>query len=138
MRTRHLGWLAVGHPAQVIVGLFAGAIAVGTGLLMLPAATEGDGGASLSEAIFTATSAICVTGLIVVDTPTYWSGFGEWVILGLIQLGGLGIMTLASLLTMLLARRMGLRQRLTTLAETGVTDLGELRQLLKRMRPRDV
>jgi trk system potassium uptake protein TrkH len=59
-------------------------------------------------ALFSATSAVCVTGLVVVDTPTYWSGFGQVVILVLIQVGGFGIMTLASLLTLLLARRIGL------------------------------
>lgn len=133
MRTRRLGWLAIGHPAQVIVGLFAATIAVGTLVLMLPIATEGSGGASLSTALFTATSAICVTGLIVVDTPTYWSGFGEWALLVMIQLGGLGIMTIASLLTILLTHRLGLRQRLTTQAETGTPQLGELRQLLRRV-----
>ena len=73
----------------------------------------GPGGASLMQALFTSTSAVCVTGLTVVDTGTYWSGFGQAVILGLIQIGGFGIMTLASLLGLLIARRMGLRARLS-------------------------
>ena len=133
MRALHLRWIAVGHPAQIVVVLFASVIVVGTALLMLPIATEGSGTAGLSTALFTATSAICVTGLIVVDTPTYWSGFGEWTILVLIQLGGIGIMTLASLLTMLLTHRLGLRQRLTTLAETGAVPLGDLRSVLRRV-----
>ena len=70
------------HPAQVIVAAFAVAVAVGTGLLMLPIAREGPGSAPLLTALFTATSAVCVTGLIVVDTPVYWSAFGQVVICG--------------------------------------------------------
>ncbi len=84
------------HPAQVVVSGFASAVAVGTGLLMLPVAKAGPGGAGLVEALFTSTSAVCVTGLVVVDTPGYWTGFGQAVILGLIQVGGFGIMTFAS------------------------------------------
>lgn len=80
---------------------FAMAIAAGTSLLMLPAAKAGPGGAGAREALFTSTSAVCVTGLIVVDTPEYWSGFGQAVILSLIQSGGFGIMTFASLLVLL-------------------------------------
>ena len=91
---------------------------VGTGLLMLPIARSGPGGPAFVEALFTATSAVCVTGLTVVDTPAYWSGFGQAVILVLIQVGGFGIMTLASLLGLLVSRRMGLRSRLTAAAET--------------------
>jgi Trk-type K+ transport system membrane component len=69
------------HPAQVVVAGFAAAILVGTALLMLPAARTGPGGASVLEALFTSVSAVCVTGLIVVDTPLYWTGFGQVVIL---------------------------------------------------------
>lgn len=119
------------HPAQVVVLGFAGAIGVGTLLLLLPMARTGAGGASLLEAFFTATSAVCVTGLVVVDTPTYWSGFGEAVILGLIQVGGLGIMTLASLLGLLVSRRMGLQARLTAAAETKAVGLGDVRSVIK-------
>lgn len=119
------------HPAQFVVLGFAGAITIGTLLLLLPMSRSGDGGASLLEALFTATSAVCVTGLIVVDTPSYWSGFGEAVILGLIQVGGLGIMTLASLLGLLVSRRMGLRSRLTAAAETKAVGLGDVRSVLK-------
>lgn len=110
---------------------FGGAVLVGTALLMLPAARSGEGGASFSDALFTSTSAVCVTGLVVVDTPTYWSTFGECVILGLIQLGGLGIMTFASLLGLLVWRRLGLRSRLTAAAETKAQGLGEVRSVIK-------
>lgn len=80
---------------------FAVVILAGTRLLLLPVSRSGDDGAPLMTALFTATSAVCVTGLVVVDTPAYCSGFGEAVILVLIQLGGLGIMTAASLLGVL-------------------------------------
>jgi potassium uptake TrkH family protein len=118
------------HPAQVVVAGFALAVTVGTVLLMLPVARAGPGGASVLEALFTATSAVCVTGLVVVDTATYWSGFGQVVILGLIQVGGFGIMTLASLLGLLVARRLGLRSRLTAAAETKSLTLGDVRWLV--------
>ena len=118
------------HPAQVIVGAFAVAVAVGTGLLMLPIAREGPGSAPLVTALFTATSAVCVTGLIVVDTPVYWSGFGQVVILGLIHVGGFGIMTLASLVGLLISRRLGLRSRLVAAAETKHVGLGDVNRVI--------
>lgn len=76
------------RPVQVIFLGFFGAGIVGTGLLMLPVAKTGPGGANFLEALFTATSALCVTGLVVVDTPTYWTGFGQAVILALIRSAG--------------------------------------------------
>jgi potassium uptake TrkH family protein len=84
-------------------------------------------------ALFTAVSAVCVTGLIVVDTPTYWSTFGEVVILGLIQIGGIGIMTLATLLGLVIARRIGLRLQLTAQAETKALGLGEVSRVVIRV-----
>jgi potassium uptake TrkH family protein len=119
------------HPVQVVVVAFLAAVAVGTLLLMLPAAREGSGHAPPMTALFTATSAVCVTGLAVVDTPSYWSGFGEGVILGLIQVGGFGIMTLASLLGLLVFRRLGLRSRLTAAAERNAAGLGEVRRVIQ-------
>ncbi len=118
------------HPGQAVVLGFAVAVAIGTVLLMLPAARSGQGGASLEVALFTSTSAVCVTGLAVVDTPSYWSTFGEVVIAGLVQIGGLGIMTLASLLGLLVSRRLGLRTRLTAAAETNTIGLGDVRAIL--------
>ncbi|MEU6645125.1 potassium transporter TrkG [Saccharomonospora sp. NPDC046836] len=110
---------------------FAAVVAVGTVLLSLPIATTSGERADLVSALFTATSATCVTGLAVVDTPTHWSAFGEIVILGLIQVGGLGIMTLASLLGLLVARRFGLRMQLTAQAETKALDLGDVRKVVR-------
>ena len=102
----------------------------GAAVLMIPAATAGPGGASFLTAVFTSTSAVCVTGLVVVDTPTYWSELGQAVIMVLIQIGGFGIMTFASVLALIVARRLGLRSRLIAQAETGALDLGEVRRIL--------
>jgi trk system potassium uptake protein TrkH len=87
-------------------------IAVGTLLLMLPFATANGAWNNPLVALFTATSAVCVTGLIVVDTGSYFSSFGECIILTLIQVGGLGYMTATTFLLLLLGRRLGLRERL--------------------------
>ncbi|HEX9833726.1 MAG TPA: potassium transporter TrkG [Mycobacterium sp.] len=104
-------------PGRVIAGAFALAIALGSALLSLPFATESGDRASLLDAVFTSTSAVCVTGLITVDTGTYWSTFGQVVILALFQIGGLGIMTVASLMVVLISRRLGLRARLVAQAQ---------------------
>ena len=118
------------HPAQIVVFGFACAVSLGTVLLLLPISRTGPGGAPFVTALFTSTSGVCVTGLTVVDTPSYWSGFGEAVILVLIQLGGFGIMTFASLLGLLVSRRMGLRTRLTTATETKAVGLGDVRRVV--------
>lgn len=118
------------HPGQVVVSAFAAAIALGTILLMLPVSRSGADSAPFTDALFTSTSAVCVTGLVVVDTPSYWSGFGEVVILGLFQLGGFGIMTFASVMGLLVSRRMGLRTRLTAAAETKALGLGDMRRVV--------
>jgi trk system potassium uptake protein len=118
------------HPAQSVAAAFAVGILVGTVLLALPAARAGPGAAPLHVATFTATSAVCVTGLVVTDTATYWSTFGQALILLLIQAGGLGFMVLASLLALAMSRRLGLRQRLLAQTEINVAQLGETRQVL--------
>jgi trk system potassium uptake protein TrkH len=108
----------LGHPIRVVVIGFAGAIAVGTLLLSLPFAAADGRPADLMTALFTATSAVCVTGLVVVDTGTHWSGFGQGVVLALIQVGGLGVMTLASVLAVLVGRRASARVGMLTEAES--------------------
>ncbi|MFC7343815.1 TrkH family potassium uptake protein [Saccharopolyspora griseoalba] len=118
------------RPALPIVFGFSGLIGIGTALLAMPFSSESGEGADLVTALFTSTSAVCVTGLIVVDTPTYWSTAGEVVILGLIQLGGLGIMTVASTLSLLMFRRFGLRLRLTAQAETKALGIGDVRRMV--------
>jgi potassium uptake TrkH family protein len=114
----------------MVVAGFVAAILLGAGLLSIPGATAAPGSAPVETAFFTATSAITVTGLVTVDTATYWTPFGQAVIIGLIQLGGLGIMTSASLLFLVAARRMGLRGRMATQTETHTIDLGDLRRLV--------
>lgn len=119
------------HPARLVPIAFFLTIMVGTALLMLPAATAGEASAPFLTALFTATSAVCVTGLIVVDTPTYWSGVGQALILSLIQIGGLGIMTGATMLGLLVTRRLKLNRRLIAQAETKTFSLGEVSSVLR-------
>ena len=105
------------HPARLVPLAFLVVVLVGTSLLMLPISRAGPGGAPLMAALFTATSAVCVTGLNLYDTSTYWSGFGQVVILLLFQVGGLGIMTGATLLGLLVTRRLRLSDRLVAQAK---------------------
>jgi trk system potassium uptake protein len=121
------------RPAAAVVVGFAAAVAVGMVVLMLPVATADGAAAGWVTALFTTVSAVCVTGLVLVDTPTYWSRFGELAILSMIQIGGIGIMTLATLLGLLIARRVGLRLQLTAQAETKALGLGEVRQVVVRI-----
>ncbi|OJF12893.1 ATPase [Couchioplanes caeruleus subsp. caeruleus] len=120
----------VRHPARLVVVGFGAAVLLGTGLLSLPIATESGQRAPVLTALFTATSAVCVTGLVIEDTGSYWSGFGEVAILGLIQIGGFGIMTLASLLGLLVARRLRMRLQLGTQAETKTMGVGGVRRVV--------
>ena len=96
---------------QIIIFGFLGLILIGTALLMLPFAVKEGSSASLEDALFTSTSAVCVTGLVVRDTASYWSGFGQAVILILIQIGGLGIVSVAAFIAMLSGRKITLLQR---------------------------
>ncbi|MFJ8461481.1 TrkH family potassium uptake protein [Lysinibacillus xylanilyticus] len=100
------------NPPKILVLGFATIILIGTLLLTLPISTENGQGLSFLDALFTATSATCVTGLIVVDTGDTFSVFGELVILFLIQIGGLGFMTFATLLFLLLGKKISLKERL--------------------------
>ncbi len=109
---------------------FLALIVVGTVLLMLPfALASGDWNSPLT-ALFTATSAVCVTGLIVVDTGTYFSSFGQGVILTLIQLGGLGYMAATTLLLLLIGRRLGLKDRLAIQQAMETAELANVKALL--------
>ncbi|GAW92528.1 TrkH family potassium uptake protein [Calderihabitans maritimus] len=99
-------------PPQVLVLGFLGVILVGTILLSLPISSADGTRTNFIDALFTATSAVCVTGLVVVDTGTYWSTFGQVIILILIEVGGLGFMTFATLFAILLGKKIGLRERL--------------------------
>ncbi len=132
MRRRGLGGLAsaqLRRPGMVLIVGFASAIAVLTVVLMLPVAHEDGASTTFRQALFTATSAVCVTGLTVVDTPTHWSTVGEIAIISGVQFGGLGFMVSASLLGLAVARRMGLRSRILAAAETrseGIGDVGRV------------
>lgn len=99
--------------AQIILLGFALAILLGCLLLMLPFATADGQGAPFSDALFTATSAVCVTGLVVHDTATYWSVFGKLVLITLIQIGGMGVVTIAVALHSISGKRVSLKQRST-------------------------
>lgn len=122
---------AIQHPTRLVPIAFLLAILAGAALLALPISRAGPGGAPLLVALFTATSAVCVTGLAVVDTGTYWSGFGQAAILLLVQLGGLGIMTAATLLGLIVSNRLRLGQRLLAQAETRTMALGDVRAALR-------
>ena len=98
-------------PARIILIGFALLILAGALLLTLPISTRDGQGAAFFDALFTATSATCVTGLVVQDTALYWSGFGQAVILMLIQIGGMGVVTAAAAISMLAGRRIGLKER---------------------------
>lgn len=121
------------HPAQAVVLGFAAADLVGTGVLMLPISSRSGEWTNLVDALFTATSAVCVTGLTVVDTATHWSPFGLVVIMLLIQLGGLGIMIFASLIGLLLARRFSVRTRLNAAAESKAIGFDDVRGVVRRI-----
>src|SRR3954463_1992809 len=99
-------------PPKILVLGFATVILIGSLLLTLPIATEDGKGLPFLNALFTATSATCVTGLVVVDTGTTFSLFGELVIISLIQVGGLGFMTFATFLFLLLGKKISLKERL--------------------------
>ncbi len=121
---------------RLIMLSFAGAILVGTILLTLPYSTRAPGAMHPVDAFFTSTSAVCVTGLIVVDTGTYFTPFGQTVILILIQLGGLGIMTLSTFFLIMLRRRLTLKDRLVlkdTLGEKKISGLPGLILLIVGM-----
>lgn len=98
-------------PSQIIILGFAGVIILGSLLLTFPIATRDGRGAIFSEALFTATSAVCVTGLVVQDTAAYWSGFGQAVILMLIQIGGMGVVTVAVAIFAVSGKKISLRER---------------------------
>jgi trk system potassium uptake protein TrkH len=116
IHTRFANLFDISHwkltPYQILALGFAGLIVVGALLLMTPMASKTGQSLSFVDALFTATSAVCVTGLIVVDTGTYFSLFGQIVVIVLIQAGGLGIMTMATLMALIMRRKIQLRERL--------------------------
>ncbi|MDD7293222.1 MAG: potassium transporter TrkG [Clostridiaceae bacterium] len=116
---------------QIIILGFLSVIILGSILLMLPVATRDGKGAVFSDALFTATSAVCVTGLVIHDTATYWSMFGQSVILFFIQIGGMGIVTVAVSVAAFSGRKIGLMQRSTMQEAVSAHHLGGIVRLTK-------
>lgn len=121
------------HPVRSVPLAFLAVIILGAGLLMLPISHTGTGGDIVITAFFTAVSAVCVTGLVTVDTATFWTPLGQAAILGLIQVGGFGIMTLATLLALLVRKSIGLRGQLVAQSETHTLNFGDVRSVLFRV-----
>ena len=116
---------------RLIALVFAAIILTGTMLLMTPAASRSGVGCSFRGALFTATSATCVTGLTLFDTWQQWSAFGQAVILALIEIGGLGFMSAASIFVFVLRRRVGMKQRLVMAQSLSVEDMSSVVDLQK-------
>lgn len=121
------------RPAQIIVLVFLAVILAGAALLTLPASSRSGRPTDFLSALFTATSATCVTGLIVVDTGTHWSGFGQAVILIMIQIGGLGFMTIASIFFFALRQKIGLKQRLVISQAFSLDDMSGIVRFVKHV-----
>ena len=120
-------------PMKTIAVVFAGMILLGALLLTLPAASRSGISCGFRPALFTATSATCVTGLVLYDTYTQWSGFGQFVIISLIQIGGLGFMSAATLFVFFLRKRIGLKQRLVMAQALSVSDMDGIVYLQKNV-----
>ena len=118
------------HVRIIALGYFI-MIALGTLLLMLPIASADGASAPLIEALFTSTSASCVTGLVLRDTATQWSAFGQVVIILLIQIGGLGFMTISTFFFLFMRRRIGLRSRAVMSESINVSHVGEILSLTR-------
>lgn len=129
-RKKHLGKLRL-TPTQIIALTFGGIILLGTLLLSLPISSRDGVSAGFLPALFTATSATCVTGLVRFDTWTQWSGLGQTVIICLIEIGGLGFMSAASFVIFLLRKRVGLKQRMVMAQALSVNDMTGIVRLQK-------
>lgn len=120
-------------PTQIILFGFISLILIGTVLLTLPISSQSGEVTSVRNALFTATSATCVTGLITVDTGTYYSAFGQAVILVLIQIGGLGFMTMAVMMSIFIKRQITPRERLLVAQSLGLSGVGGAVKLVRRI-----
>lgn len=119
------------HPTRVIVVGYLIMISIGTFALMLPIASASGVRESFLIALFTTVSAVCVTGLTLVDTGTHWTTFGQWIILALIQVGGFGIMTASTLLGLMINRSLRLKTRMIAQTETHTIGAGDLKSVIK-------
>lgn len=118
-------------PTQIIAITFALIILLGTTLLMLPISSQNGQSIGFRPALFTATSATCVTGLVLYDTGAQWSGFGQAVILCMIEIGGLGFMSVASIVIFMLRRKIGLRQRMVMAQALSINEMEGVVRLQK-------
>ena len=118
-------------PTQIIAITFAAIILVGTVLLMLPVSSRSGVSCGFRPALFTATSATCVTGLVMFDTYTQWTPFGQTVILTLIEIGGLGFMSAAALVVFLFRRKVGLKQRMLMAQALSIDEMASVVKLQK-------
>ncbi|MDR4493746.1 MAG: TrkH family potassium uptake protein [Nitrospirales bacterium] len=118
-------------PGQIVALAAIALIVLGAGLLMLPFSTPPGTHLGIVDALFTATSAVCVTGLIVMDTPHDFTLFGQWIILFLIQIGGLGYALMATLILLVLGRRLGLRDRMMLTETLNTLDMQGLVRYVK-------
>jgi trk system potassium uptake protein TrkH len=124
---------SLSHPVRLVPVAFLAVSTVGAVLLMLPISRADESGPVVMPAAFTSVSAVCVTGLSTVDPATFWTPFGQGVILILVQVGGFGIMTLATLLSLMVAGRLGLRSMLVVQTESHSLNLGDVRSVLRRV-----
>ena len=121
------------HPTQIVVLAFGAAVALSTIVLLLPISSADGTSTDFVTALFTAVSAVCLTGLNVVDTGTYWSPFGQGAILAMIQAGGIGIVSFATVLGLLISGRISLSDRLNTFAEAKIVGADNVPKLLQRI-----
>ena len=119
------------EPTQIMVMGFAIVILIGAILLSMPISTQNRESIGFLDALFTSTSAVCVTGLIAVDTSTYWSFFGQLIIITLIQIGGLGFMTMTTLFALIIKKRINLKERLLIQESLNQIDLSGLVRLTR-------
>jgi len=123
----------IAHPVRLLPIAFLALIGVGTISLLMPFAREGHDAPDFMAAFFTSASAVTVTGLATVDIGTYWSVPGQVIILVLVQIGGLGIVALATLLGLFVGGRLGIRTRLVAQADMHVVNIGEVKPLFRRV-----
>lgn len=130
MKAKRSVWQSI-SPMKIIIGGYCLIILIGTLLLALPVSTKGTGSTPLSDCFFTATSATCVTGLIRYDTFTHWTTFGQLVIISMIQVGGIGFMTVAILVLLLAGKKIGLGQRALMQNSISAPQLGGIVSMTK-------
>lgn len=124
---------SIAHPVRLLPLAFLTLILVGTGLLLMPFARAGEANPDFMEAFFTSASAVTVTGLTTVDTGSYWSPIGHAIILVLVELGGIGIIAMTTVLGLFVGGRLGLRTRLAAQTDMHVVSLGDVGPLFKRV-----